>query len=400
MAVRVVSMQVKLAVALARLNGGERLDVRATCRELGISRPTFYKYARRFAESGLDGLFERSRRPRSSPRQTPAVVEDRIVAWRKELAEQGWDAGAQSIFYRMRRAGEAPPSPRTIHRVLVRRGLVTPAPGKRPRSSYRSFGFARTNECWQTDATECGLADGARATVFHLLDDRSRKALGSLAATAETTAAAWSCLSTAMTRFGVPAMVLSDNGWAFSAKRHGGETSFERNLRALGVNVVTSSPYHPQTCGKTERYHQTFKRWLEAHDPPGSIAELQTLADTFDALYNTERPHSRLDGATPDEAWAKAPRCPPPSAPANPTTRTHTATVSTNGVVSVGRYGVIVGRRWERAAVTVITTGDHVAIFHGKRCVRELTIDHTTRYQRLNAPRGGRRQPRIVSTKS
>jgi transposase InsO family protein len=400
MAVKVISMQVKLAVALARFGAGERLDVRATCRELGISPPTFYKYAKRFAESGVDGLFERSRRPGSSPSQTPAAVEDRIVAWRKELAEQGWDAGAQSIFYRMRRAGQAPPSARTVHRVLVRRGLVTPAPDKRPRSSYRLFGFARTNECWQTDATECVLADGAKATVFHLLDDRSRKALYSLSATAETGAAAWECLSTAMTRFGVPAMLLSDNGWAFTAKRHGAETDFERSLRALGVKTVTSSPYHPQTCGKTERFHQTFKKWLNAHDPPATLADLQTLADTFDTLYNTERPHSRLAGATPEETWRSAPRCPPPAAPADPTTRTSTVTVTSNGLVSAGRHGIIVGRRWEGATVTVITTGNHVSIFHGKRLVRALTIDPTVRYQPLGTPHGGRRQPRVVSTKS
>jgi transposase InsO family protein/transposase-like protein len=400
MAVRVIPMQVKLAVALARFGQGERLDVRATCRELGVSPPTFYKYAKRFAESGLDGLFERSRRPCSSPRQTPSAVEDRIVCWRKELVEQGWDAGAQSIFYRMRRAGESPPSTRTIHRVLVRRGLVTPAPGKRPRSSFRSFAFARTNECWQTDATECVLADGGKATVFHLLDDCSRLALRSLAAAAETTTAAWLCLSEAMTRFGVPAMVLSDNGWAFTAKRHGGQTAFELNLRALGVNVVTSAPYHPQTCGKTERYHQTFKRWLDAHHPPENIEALQTLADTFDTLYNTQRPHASLAGATPEEIWQTTQRCPPPTAPADPTTRTSTVTVSRTGIVPAGRYYVIVGRRWEGATVTVITTGDHVSIFHGKHLVRALTIDPAVRYQPLGTPRGGRRQPRIVSTKS
>jgi transposase InsO family protein len=400
MAVKVISMQVKLAVAVARFGAGERLDVAATCRELGISRPTFYKYAARFAASGVEGLFERSRRPVSSPRQTPAAVEDRIVVWRKELTEQGWDAGAQSIFYRMRRVGQAPPSVRTIHRVLVRRGLVTPAPGKRPRSSYRAFGFARTNECWQTDATECVLAGGGKATVFHLLDDASRLALRSLAAPAETTAAAWRCLVEAIDRFGIPAMVLSDNGWAFTAKRHGGEGSFERNLRALGVRVVTSSPYHPQTCGKTERFHQTFKKWLAAHDPPADLAELQALADTFDALYNTQRPHAALAGATPEQTWRTTTRCPPPTAPADPTTRTTTVTVTRNGIVPAGRYGIIVGRRWETATVTVITTGDHVSIFHGKRLVRELTINPATRYQPLGTPRTGRRQPRIVSTKS
>src|SRR5690349_8848196 len=120
-AVKVISMQVKLAVVLARLSQGERVDVRATCRELGISPPTFYKYAARFAASGLEGLFERSRRPLSSPTQTPATTEDRIVSWRKQLAEDGWDNGAQSIFWRMQRAGQSSPSVRTIHRVLVRR---------------------------------------------------------------------------------------------------------------------------------------------------------------------------------------------------------------------------------------------------------------------------------------
>ena len=160
----------------------------------------------------------------------------------------------------MARAGESPPSVRTIHRVLVRRGLVEPAPGKRPRASYRSFSFARTNDCWQTDATECRLGDGSAATVFHLLDDASRKALTSVAAEAENGFAAWTCVSAAMTEFGIPAMFLSDNGAAFSAKLRGGEAELERKLRALGVRVVTSSPYHPQTCGKVERYHQTLQK--------------------------------------------------------------------------------------------------------------------------------------------
>lgn len=400
MAVRVVPMQVKLAVALARANQGERLDVTATCRELGISRPTFYKYAERFAESGLEGLFERSRRPHRSPGQTGAAVEDRIVWWRKILGDDGWDNGAQSILFRMQRAGEDPPSVRTIHRVLVRRGLVDPAPGKRPRSSYRSFGFARTNDCWQSDATECRLADDTAAVVFHLLDDCARKALNSTAAAAETGAAAMTCVSAAISRFGIPAMFLSDRGSAFSAKDRGGECELERMLRALGVNVVTSSPYHPQTNGKVERYHQTFKRWLAAQDPPDSIAALQTLTDTFDQLYNSERPHSSLGGLTPDEAWATRDRAPEPTAPTDPSTRTATVTVSTRGSVRAGRHEIQLGREWVGATVLVIATGNHVAIFHGRRHVRSIDLDPARRYQPLNRGPGGRRLRRIVSTMS
>jgi transposase InsO family protein len=399
MAVRVISMQVKLAVALARFSQGERLDVRATCREVGISPPTFYKYASRFAESGVDGLFERSRRPHSSPSQLPAVVEDRIVWWRKTLGDDGWDNGGQSIYFRMVRAGEPAPSVRTIHRVLVRRGLVEPAPGKRPRASYKSFTFARTNDCWQCDATECKLADGTAAVVFHLLDDASRKALNSTAAQAETAAAAVNCVSGAISRFGIPAMFLSDNGSAFSAKLRGGEGELERMLRALGVNVVTSSPYHPQTNGKVERYHQTFKRWLGAHDAPGNIAELQALADTFDDLYGSERPHSSLSGLTPNEVWATRDRAPQPSGPADPTTRTSTVTVSGRGAVRVASFDVQIGREWVGTTVTVILTGDHAAIFHGRTHVRSLVLDRTRRYQANGRPRG-RQRPRIVSTMS
>jgi transposase InsO family protein len=392
-------MQVKLAAVLARRGQGETLNVRATCVRLGISAPTFYKYAARFDAEGVEGLLERSRRPTSSPGQVKAEVEDVIVGWRKELTDQGWDAGAASIFHRMRRAGQDPPSIRTVHRVLVRRGLVVPAPAKRPRSSYRRFAYPRTNDCWQADATECALAGGGTAVVFHLLDDCSRKSLRSVAAATETGEAAGRCVAEAIARHGIPGMFLSDNGWAFSAKLRGGEAELERALRALGVRVVTSSPYHPQTCGKNERFHQTFKRWLPKQPLPASIAELQDLADRFDLLYNRERPHSAHGGATPDEIWASRDRCPAPTAPTDPTTRISTVTVSHRGAARVGRYDVQVGREWEAVTVTVIATGDHVRIIHDRRLVRDLTINPDRRYQPLNR-RGGGRRLRVLSTMS
>jgi transposase InsO family protein len=401
MASKVVPMQVKLAAVLARRGQGEQLNVRATCARLGISPPTFYKYAARFEAEGIEGLFERSRRPQRSPGQIAAAVEDEIVRWRKELAEHGWDAGAASIFHRMRRAGLEPPSVRTIHRALVRRGLVEPTPAKRPRSSYRRFTYPRTNDCWQADATECELADGTPAVVFHLLDDCSRKSLRSIASAAETGEAARRCVTEALARYGIPAMFLSDNGAAFSAKCRGGEAELERQLRALGVNVVTSSPYHPQTCGKSERLHQTFKRWLTKQPPPDTNTVLQQLADTFDDLYNSERPHSALDGATPDEAWAARERCPEPVAPADPSTHLTTSTVSARGAARIGgRYDIQLGREWAGATVTAIRTGDHVSVFYRRQLIRDLTLDHTRRYQPLGRPAQGHRLPRVVSAMS
>jgi len=105
--------------------------------------------------------------------RTPGWVEDVIVAERKRLEEEGWDAGAATIAFRLPHllpAGMAPPSEATIWRVLSRRGFVVPQPKKAPKHSYRSFSAERANECWQLDDTDCGLADG---TLVDLMIDPS-----------------------------------------------------------------------------------------------------------------------------------------------------------------------------------------------------------------------------------
>ena len=64
----------------------------------------------------------------------------------------------------------------------------------------------------------------------------------------------WDTMLEAIGRYGVPAMSLTDNGLCYSmARRSSGEAVFEANLRQLGTVTITSTPYHPQTCGKIER---------------------------------------------------------------------------------------------------------------------------------------------------
>src|SRR5680860_933978 len=131
MAHKVVAMEAKLlAVLSAGLTG---INVSEVCRQLQISRQTFYKYRRRFAEEGPGGLVARSRRPHRSPNATRDELAAEIVRLRKALPV---DNGAQAIAYHLRRAGWATPAVSTIHRILVGGGFVTPQPhepsGRRP----------------------------------------------------------------------------------------------------------------------------------------------------------------------------------------------------------------------------------------------------------------------------
>ncbi len=124
----------------------------------------------------------------------------------------------------------------------------------------------------------------------------------------ENAAGAIAAITAAFDRFGVPALVLADNGSAFTCRTRSPSISrFTRVVTAAGARLIHSSPYHPQTCGKVERHHRTFKAWLLAQPaPPATLAELQTVCDRYQAWYNTRRRHSAWN-KPPQQAWDDAP---------------------------------------------------------------------------------------------
>lgn len=379
---RVTAMDVRMAAALA----GGVPNVAAFCREQGITRQTFYKWRRRFAEGGVGGLEERSRRPHGSPLATAAEVEDAVVRLRKELADDGADHGPDSIRWEMVRVAGGDlagvPSRATVARILSRRGLVVPEPKKRPRSSWHRFTYPRPNECWQSDWTGWHLADGAKIAIAGSLDDHSRYVPALRAAVGDGTAElVWATMESGIAEVGLLAMSLTDNGLVYSGARRGVTVAFETNLRALGVACVTSSPYHPQTCGKIERFWQTLKRWLRSRPAPQSIEAANALLEAFRDYYNHRRPHRALGGATPAAVFHAGVKARPASFPVPAPTRVATSQVSDTGVVRVADYEVSVGRRWRGHDVTTIHDGEQVAVFSGTRLVRALTLDPTRRYQ-------------------
>ena len=137
---------------------------------------------------------------------------------------------------------------------------MVPQPHKRPRSAWKRFTAAQPNELWQADVTHWQLADTTEVEILNLLDDHSRVGLASLARTTMTGPDVVDTFTTAFTRWGTPASVLTDNGAIFTATpRRGGRTALQVILGELGIKYLTSRPYHPQTCGKIERFHQTLK---------------------------------------------------------------------------------------------------------------------------------------------
>src|SRR5512132_2800291 len=186
----------------------------------------------------------------------------------------------------------------TVARCLTRVGLVSPAPKKRPRSSYLRFAAELPNECWQSDVTHYPLADGTGAEILSWIDDHARYALSVTAHRRVTGPIVAATFREAAAQHGTPASTLTDNAMVYTTRfsgGRGGRNAFEAQLRVLGVVQKNSRPNHPTTCGKVERFQQTLKKWLAAQpDQPTTIADLQGLLDAFTEVYNQQRPHRSL----------------------------------------------------------------------------------------------------------
>lgn len=373
-------MDVRLRAALA----SKELNVSSFCREHGISRETFYVWRRRYEADGLDGLEARSRAPKSSPKRVGADVEDAIVALRKELADLGVDHGPSTIQWHLARRGLAKvPSEATIWRVLVRRGFVVPEPRKRPKSSFRRFEASTPNELWQADCIDWSIATGV-VKVLSFLDDHSRIALRVKALPEATSEATWLAFCDATAAWGVPLGQLSDNGLNFSGRLRGFEVQFERELRSIGVVPKTSRPFHPQTCGKIERFQQTLKKWLRRQSLAADLVELQAQLDDFVDYYNHHRPHRGIGRITPAERWEATPPAINLGIALPSPARSTTVTVGPTGIVRIGSNNTRawVGQRWAGHTATVHHDDNHAAVFIDHALVRALTLTPGTSYYR------------------
>ena len=380
MAEKVASVELRLMAAVAASLDG--VNVTELCASAGVSRKTFYKWRARFEAEGLEGLEPRSRRPRRSPGRTPVEVEDRIVEIRKWLGDEHLDAGAATIRWHLEREGvQRAPSDATIWRVLVRRGFIVPEPKKRPRCSWRRFEASAPNELWQIDGTDWQLIDTTPVKILNVIDDHSRYVPASHAASGETCDAAWAAFGDGVAEVGLPAGCLSDNGLAFSGRLRGFEVEFEIRLRETGVRAITSSPYHPQTCGKVERFQQTLKKWLVHQPPAATLGELQHQLDWFRNYYNHERPHRAIGRITPWERFTASPRLAPDGQPLSAPPRRIPVTVTQVGAAELGRWTIGLGLEHAGRPAQVFLDGTHANVFVDGRLVRHLELDHTRRYQ-------------------
>ena len=388
----------RLVITAVLVEGRSQSQV---ARDYGVSQGWISRLIKRYTLEG-DAAFEpRSRRPHTSPGRLPQTTIDLIIELRHTLIGKGLDAGPHTIAWHLQHHHQLPVSPASISRHLHRAGLVEPTPAKRPKSSYIRFAAQQPNERWQADFTHWRLANGTTIEILCWLDDCSRLALSVTAHRRVTATIVVNEFTKATAVHGIPYSTLTDNGMVFTTRfagGKGGRNGFEAQLHRLKVRQINSTPNHPTTCGKVERFHQTLKKWLTGQPRATTIAALQTQLDAFTEEYNHRRPHRSLPHrATPAVIYTSRPKA-NPATPTDTHNRVRTDRVDQAGSVTLrvnGRlHHIGVGRHHYRTRVLILIQDLHTTVINAAtgEVLRDFTLDPTRDYQPTGAPKGPKRK--------
>ncbi len=232
--------------------------------------------------------------------------------------------------------------------------------------------------------------------ILNIIDDHSRLLVASRAFLTTKAADVVETFHQGAATWGLPASMLTDNGAVFTAEARNGACVMELELLALGIDFKHSRPYHPQTCGKVERFHQTLKKWLAKQRRAKTVEALQAQLDRFSTYYNTVRPHRALARRTPAEAFAARTKARPRrkgiTVPAQH--RVRRDRIDKTGKVTL-RYRskllhLSVGRRMAGTRVMLLIADRDVRVINDDgELLAHFSIDPTKQYQTQKRPGQG-----------
>jgi transposase InsO family protein len=349
------------------------VSFRELCQRFGISRPTGYRWWRRWQADGGAGLTDRSHRPHPSPHQTSPEMAALVGAAR--AAHPTW--GGRMLHHWLVQQGHGGvPAPSTITTLLRRQGLLAePATAARP--AWQRFEAAEPNALWQLDFTHPIQTRHGRCTPLLVLDDHSRYLLALDALPDQTSATVQAQLTAAFRRYGMPWRLLGDNGGPWGTSHAGVRlTRLTAWLARLGIAVSHGRPYHPQTQGKVERCVRTLGAEVLSRFDPASPGAVQARFDGWRDLYNHERPHGALGHQPPSTRYHVSPRPFPEELPPvayEPDARLVRVTGQGFIVIERHRYYLSEVIPYEEVELRPLGT-ERVSVWYGPICLTELQL--------------------------
>lgn len=268
---------------------------------VGVSRHTLYSWKQKFEKYGPGGLEPQPRGTRQGSR-LPELTK-RAILMMKE-AHPDW--GCQRISDMLNRGPALPASAGAVAKVLHAAGYeMEERPTRRNPDRVRSFERARANQLWQTDLFSFVLKrQNRRVYLVGFMDDHSRFIVGYGLHASQSAALVIEVLRGALTAWGPPQEILTDNGAQYVTWR--GKSQFTRELEKRGIRQIVAKPRRPQTLGKIERFWGTLWRECVESAVFTDLAEARQRIGLFIDHYNFQRPHQGIGGMVPADRFFDA----------------------------------------------------------------------------------------------
>jgi transposase-like protein len=285
---------------IIRLVEQSHLPTKRTLDKLGIPRTTFYRWYDRYVSGGPEALEDRSPRPSRVWNRIPELVREKI----KDLALKESELSPRELAVQFTDTEKYFVSEASVYRILKSYDLIT-SPAYVVVSAADEFRdkTTRPNQLWQTDFTYLKVIGWGWFYLSTILDDFSRYIIAWKLCTTMKSGDVTDTLDLALQASGCDQAtvlhkprLLSDNGSSYIS----GELADWLEDRQM--DHVRGAPYHPQTQGKIERWHQTLKNriLLENYYLPG---DLRHQIDAFVEHYNHRRYHESLQNLTPADVY-------------------------------------------------------------------------------------------------
>jgi len=294
-----------------RYTASEKLEIiklveqssRSVCRTLeliGIPRATFYRWYDHYVTGGPDALEDRSPKPGRVWNRIPDDVRAQIL----QLALDEPELSPRELAVRFTDTESYFVSEASVFRLLKAHDLITsPAFVVIKAADEFNEKTTRPNQLWQTDFTYLKVIGWGWLYLSTILDDFSRYIIAWKLCTTMKADDVTATLDLALKASGCDRAtvvhkprLLSDNGSSYIAG------DLAEWLDDRDMEHIRSAPYHPQTQGKIERWHQTLKNriLLENYYLPG---DLEAQIGAFIGHYNHQRYHESLNNLTPADVY-------------------------------------------------------------------------------------------------
>jgi transposase InsO family protein len=285
-------------------------SVSELCARFDISRKTGYKWLERYAATGVNGLANQSRAPKTTPHKLRDCVAEAIIQARRDHPD--WGARKLLVWLASHRPELADqlPAASTANAVLAGAGLLTPQRGRRRYKHPGGAGLSTTapNDVWTADFKgQFWLGNGQICYPLTVADGHTRYLLGCTGLSSVEQVGVIPIFTALFNQFGLPQAIRTDNGVPFATSALAGLSKLNVYWLKQGIAHQRIASGRPEQNGRHERMHRTLKA-KTTRPAEADIAAQQARFDAFGQEYNTERRHEALGMQVPATLYTRSPR--------------------------------------------------------------------------------------------